>query len=132
MGNGGTKQKPKKSGQAQSALPSGKQPQQVAIGEGGMGAGGAGGAGGGPAPENQEIEIVFEVCKLSSVVYLDAIQGGSVEVQKQNNDFIVLLKGKHLGNVPPDYEDSFSRSQYRGTIQRVSRRPQEVYVRVRL
>lgn len=131
MGNGGTSQKPKKSGQAQSALPSGKQPQQVAIGEG-VGSIEAGGAGGSPAPEAQEIEIVFEVCKLSSVVYLDAIQGGSVEVQKQNNDFIVLLKGKHLGNVPPDYEDSFSRSQYRGTIQRVSRRPQEVYVRVRL
>jgi hypothetical protein len=131
MGNGGTRQKPKKSGQAQSALPSGKQPQQVAIGEG-IGAGGAGGAGGSPTPEAQDVEIVFEVCKLSSVVYLDAIQGGSVEVQKQNNDFIVLLKGKHLGNVPPDYEDSFSRSLYRGTIQRVSRRPQEVYVRVRL
>ena len=127
MGNGGTRQKPKKAGQAQSALPNGNQPQQLAAG--GMAMGGAGGA---SDAENQELELVFEVCKLSPVTYLDASEGKAIEVQKRNNDFVVLLNSKHLGNVPPDYEDRLSRSQYRGTVYRVNRKPQAVSVRVSL
>lgn len=94
--------------------------------------GGAGGAGGAPIAERQEEEITFDVWKLSPITYLDAAEGGAVEVRKQNNDFVVLLNSRLLGNVPPDCEDAFSRSQYRGTIYRVNRKPQGVSVRVRL
>jgi hypothetical protein len=132
MGNGGTRQKPKKAGQAQSALPSGRQPQQLADGDLGTGEV-IGGVGGAPGGERQEREITFEVDKLSPIVYQSAKVEDAIEVQKQNMHLVVLLHGRSLGEVPSEWEDALSfRSHYSGKVHRINRSPQAVSVRVRI
>jgi len=132
MGNGSKSHKPKKAAQAKSALPSGHQPQQLADET--LGTGEAiGGVGGAPGGERQEREIAFEVDKLSPIVYQNAKVADDIEIQKQNMQLVVLLHGRRLGEVPPEWEDALSfRPHYHGKVHRINRTPQAVAVRVRI
>ena len=113
---------PKKAAQPKKALPSGNQPQQGA-------AGGSGGAG--TELPDLPTTIDIELVKVSPVVWQDAAIGSRVEIVKQGNEFEVLLGGRRLGCVPPDYEDLLAtRSIYRGTVKHRREKPIEVTVTV--
>ena len=113
----------KKKALPKKALPSGEQPQQGA-------AGGSGGPSEADLPETTAIDLV----KISPVVWSDATNNTSVRVVKQQDgEFEVLLAGKRLGCVPPDYDDLLaSKSSYRGTVIHRHEKPIGIRIEVRL
>jgi hypothetical protein len=119
----GSKSKtPKKPAQPKKALPGGNQPQQ-----------GAAGGGGGAGADESDVPstIDSELWKVSPVVWQDAAIGARVDVVKQNGEFEVLLGGRRLGCVPPDYEDLLApRPTYRATVKHRRERPIEVTVTI--
>lgn len=120
----GTKSKsPKKKAQPKKALPSGEQPQQ-----------GSAGGGGGASEEDLPETITIDLVKISPVVWSDAANGKSVQVVKhQSGEFEVLLEGKKLGCVPPDYDDLLaSKASYRGVIVYRREKPIGIRIEVRL
>lgn len=111
---------PKKAAQPKKALPSGEQPQQ-----------GAGGGGASAEAPDLPTTIDIELVKVSPVVWQDAAIGSRVEIVKRSGEFEVLLGGRRLGCVPPDYEDLLgAKATYRGTVKHRREKPIEVTVTV--
>lgn len=120
----GTKSKaPKKKAQAKKALPSGEQPQQQS----------SGGGGGGEEKDLPET-ITIDLVKISPVVWSDAAKGNAVQVVKQpDGEFEVLLAGKRLGCVPPEYDEMLApKPSYRGVIVHRREKPIGIRIEVRL
>ena len=74
--------------------------------------------------------IAIDLVKISPVVWSNAAHGNSVQVVKQQNgEFEVLLAGKGLGCVPPDYDDLLAaKASYRGVI--IFRREKPIGIRI--
>ncbi|MVN79207.1 hypothetical protein GO988_22985 [Hymenobacter sp. HMF4947] len=119
----GTKSKaPKKKAQAKKALPSGEQPQQQLPGSGG-------------GEEKDLLEtIAIDLVKISPIVWSGAAKGNAAQVAKQpDGEFEVLLAGKRLGCVPPDYDELLApKPSYRAIIVRRSEKPMGIRIEIRL
>jgi hypothetical protein len=118
----GSKSKtPKAAAQPKKALLSGDQPQQA-----------VGGGGGGNEIDMPDV-IEIDLVKVSPIVWNSSEEGNPVDIVKQNGEFEVLLSGKRLGCIPPDYDDTLaSRSSYRGRIKRRSEKPIGIRIQITL
>lgn len=110
---------PKVAAQPKKALLSGDQPQQSA------------GGGGGGNEEDMPDVIEIDLVKISPIVWSSSEEGNPIDVVKQSGEFEVLLSGRKLGCIPPDYDDILAaRSSYRGRIKRRSEKP--IGIRIQL